>query len=486
LRYSVEDIDAIEDWWIKKSRVNFLAYRTFLRPGQFVHNWFIADLCVNLQQFYADLIAGKRPILLIQSPPQHGKSWSITDFIAWVSGREPQLRSIYASYSDTLGIRCNAQLQRFFDSDKHRRIFLDHRIGGTVRRNSRLIEYVDANGSPTGGQFRNTTVAGAVTGETLDLGVIDDAVKGREQAGSLVWSQKIWEWFTDDFMTRFSDRAGLLVIMTRWTTHDLIARLLDIKDRLPDNFKLLNYQAIATKGESNRDEGEALFPKLKSLSFLEGKKAVMPQSSWESLYQGNPTVSGGNKFKDEWWQWWKILPPLAYKFITADTAQKTKNENDWTVFQCWGFGIDGRLYLLNKFREKLEAPDLRREAEIFYKKHDTPRLNANDPVLRGMYIEDKSSGVGLLQELKRKRMKVIEVPRITDKIFRAEDASPYIKAGLVVLNTDIPGADNITKEAREFPNSEFDDDIDTLMTAIEVAFINKDKTSMLAAAMEVD
>jgi len=491
---TAQDIDVLEDWWVHKSRINFLAYRQYMRADKYAGGWFMTDLAKQLQQFYVDLRAGLRPILLIQSPPQHGKSWTVTDFIAWVSGIWPEVRSIYASYSDTLGVRCNTQLQRFFDTEKHKKIFPDMKVSKSnvvtisdrARRNSRQIEFIDKDGKPTGGQFRNTTTGGPVTGESLDLGIIDDAVKGREQANSTTWSQKIWEWFTDDFNTRFSDKAGLLIITTRWTTHDIIARLLKIKDQLKGKLKIINYQAIATKDEKYRKKDEPLFPELKSLEFLEGKKAIMAQASWEALYQGNPTVTGGNLFKDHQWGWWKVLPQLKYKFITADTAQKIKTRNDWTIFQCWGYGIDDRIHLLDKLREKFEAPELRREAEIFYKKHDSRRINLTDPILRGMYIEDKSSGTGLLQELRRKKLKVIEVPRYTDKYFRAEDALPYIDAGKVMLNTDIPGIDNLTKEGREFPNGDFDDDIDTLMTAVEVAFINKDKSNLLQAAMEAD
>ncbi|RLB92831.1 MAG: hypothetical protein DRH26_05335 [Deltaproteobacteria bacterium] len=482
---TAEDIDLMESWWIQKSRVNFSAYRQYMRAGKYLDSWFMTDLASHLQQFYRDLTAGLRPTLLIQSPPQHGKSWLIADFIAWISGRWPTLRSIYATYSDTLGTRCNLSQQRQIDSAKYHKIFpgtnLSQKKGGAVRTMSHL-EFIDDEGNITDGQFRNTTTGGPITGETMDCGIIDDSTKGREQANSIVWSQKIWEWFTDDFMTRFADKAGLLIIMTRWTTHDIIARLLEVK---PD-CKILNYQAVATKDEVHREDGEALFPELKSLEFLQGKKSIMAQSSWESLYQGNPTVTGGDLFKDHWWQWYTALPPLKYKFITADTAQKVKTRNDWTVMQCWGMGIDGRIYLIDKLREKFESPELRREAEIFYKKHDTLRSKVDDPILRAMYIEDKSSGTGLIQELRRKGLKIVEVPRHSDKYFRGEDAAPYIEAGRVVLNTDIPGIGNLTKEAREFPNGEFDDDIDTLMTAVEVAFINADRSNMLKAAMEAN
>lgn len=486
MNLTVEDINNIEQFWVEKSRVNFFAYRKYMRNDNFVHGWFIEDICRQLQQFYVDLKNGKRPVLFLSTPPQHGKSWSVTDYIPWISGLMPELRSIYATYSDKLGIRCNLAVQRHLDSPKYKKIFPEVKLSqkkGEALRNTTQLEFVGRNGEPTGGQFRNTTTGGAVTGESLDLGIIDDAVKGREQANSITWSEKIWEWFTDDFSTRFSENAGLLIIMTRWTTHDIIARLKEKFGDMKKSVKTINYQAISTKDEKYRQEGEALFPELKSKEFLEEKKALLPQSSWESLYQGNPTITGGNKFKDNWWGWWKVLPPLDYKFITADTSQKAKDENDWNVFQCWGFHKQTGIYLLDKLRVKLEAPSLRREAEAFYRKHDKPRQIVTDPILRGMYIEDKASGIGLIQELKAKRLKIYEVPRNTDKNFRADDAAPFVEAGLVHLNTNIPGVGNLTSEARAFPNGEFDDDIDTLMTAVEVAFINKKSKNMLAAAM---
>lgn len=489
MKLTKEDIDSIERWWIEKSRVNFFAYRKFMNYGTFLHNWFVEDLCRSLQNFYKDLRDGKRPTLLIQSPPQHGKSVAIMDFIPWISGLIPSLRTIYASYSENLGIRCNTYVQRQVDSEKYCKIFPGTcinesnvlKLSDKPRRNSYQIEYVDKDGKITGGYFRNTTVSGKITGESLDLGIIDDAVKGREEANSTKVSEKIWDWYNDDFSTRFSEFGGLIIIMTRWSTHDIIGRILDSNKKVT----LVNYQAIATEDEKHRKSGDALFPKLKSKDFLLDKKATMSSSSWESLYQGNPTVTGGNIIKDSWYKWWVVLPSIKYKFIVADTAQKTKTHNDYTDFKCFGVGReDGNLYLLDHFRSKLTAPELRLHAEIFYKKHDKPRVNINDPILRCMYIEDKSSGIGLIQELRAKNMKIKPVSRSVDKILRAEDASPYIEAGRVYLNKDIYDIDNTLKETREFPNSAHDDDIDTLITAIEVTYINKLQNNPLLAAME--
>ncbi len=484
-KLTMEDIDLLEQFWIQKSRVNFFAYRRFIRVDDFKYNWFVIDLCKQLQQFYKDYIAGKRPKLVISTPAQHGKSWAISDFITWFIGRHPLLKIIYSSFSEDLGVRANLSAQKTFDLEKYQKIFPDHgttRTGGENRgvKNSFHIESWDKKKSSIdNGYFQNTTVQGPITGKTIDIGIIDDPVKGRQEAKSPTISQRIWEWFEDDFNTRFDDKAGFIVIMTRWSTHDLAARLKENHN----NVKVINYPALATEDEEHRKEGEALFPEHKSQEFLDDKKENSSESSWGSMYQGNPTIAGGNLFKDHWWGWWGALPQILYKFITADTAQKKGNKNDYTVFQCWGYGNDGRIYLLDKFREKLESPELRTEAEIFYNKHNTKKKKVTDPILRGMYIEDKSSGVGLIQELRKKRLKINEIPRHTDKEFRAEDVSPFVKAGLVCLNTGVKNVGNLTMEGREFPDGAFDDDIDALMIAVEVVFINKKVTNDLAAAM---
>ena len=57
--------------------------------------------------------------------------------------------------------------------------------------NNNLIEFVGRRGS-----FRNTTVDGAINGFGLDLGVVDDPVKGHAEANSKLQRDKTWEWFT--------------------------------------------------------------------------------------------------------------------------------------------------------------------------------------------------------------------------------------------------------------------------------------------------
>ena len=60
-----------------------------LRYGTMLWGWWVELVAVELQQFYQDFVAGRRPRLALMAPPQHGKSLTAIDFIAWISGRIP-------------------------------------------------------------------------------------------------------------------------------------------------------------------------------------------------------------------------------------------------------------------------------------------------------------------------------------------------------------------------------------------------------------
>jgi predicted phage terminase large subunit-like protein len=273
-----------------EARNNFWAFRRYMRPD-IVRGWWVEEIAVKLQQFHSDFIEGKRPRLALMAPPQHGKSEAAEDLIAWVAGRNPQYKIIYASYSSELGAMRNRNLQRTMMSPRYRQVFPNTLIGvnGGIC-NADLIEFVGHTGS-----FRNTSVEGQVNGMELHLGVIDDPVKGRAEANSPLVREKTWRWFTDDFFPRFAKDGALLIVATRWSDDDLLGRVIE---RVPD-VKVLRYPAIAECDQEYRRAGEPLFPELKPLDFLLERKKVLSQASWESEYQQNPIIGGGGMFPIE-------------------------------------------------------------------------------------------------------------------------------------------------------------------------------------------
>lgn len=306
-----EDFELIEEYYALQARNDLWAFRQYM-DANLVKGWFPQDLSIHLQEFYADLIAGKRPKIVIEAPPQHGKSRGLHDAIGWMAGKSPELRTIYASFSDDLGVLANTYLQRMYDDrSKYGRVFPDTRIStdnvvtaamgsGKFARNTKFLEYVGQKGS-----FRNTTVGGQINGKGLDIGVIDDPLKGREAAQSKKIRDKTWSWLSDDFLTRFSEYAGLIITATRWHVDDPTGRFLQ---RYPDA-KVLKYPAEWRTPRSTAEQpyrsivkdprkvGQILFPEFKSKEFIiENFKKQMTQASWESLYMQSPIISGGGMF----------------------------------------------------------------------------------------------------------------------------------------------------------------------------------------------
>ena len=449
---------------VRAARSSFLAFRKLINPKD-KWGWWQIEIAAELQQFYEDMQAGLRPKLVIQAPPQHGKSVQVVDFIAWLAGKNPDCRTIYTSFSERLGVRANLKLQRLYDSDLYADIFPDTRINqsnsvtvsGQFLRNREILEYCDHTG-----YFRNTTVGGSITGESLSLGVIDDPLKGRKEANSITIRNGVWDWFTDDFFTRFSEDGALLCILTRWHIDDPIGRLLL---QYGDGVKLLSYPAIAEHDEPNRKAGEALFPEHKSLDFLLERKGLMDASSWLSLYQQTPIILGGELIKGDWFCRYSIAPKMEYVKIYADTAQKTKEHNDYSVFECWGKGEDGKAYLLDMIRGKWEAPDLRRRAIDFWTKC-SERYR-----VREMCVEDKASGTGLIQDIKRDaKIPIKAIQRNTDKLTRVQDAMPYIESGYVMIPDNAPFVSDFIGECEAFTADnahDHDDQIDPMCDAID-------------------
>jgi len=461
-QYSASDLDFLERIAQAEARESFWAFRQYMRPKMRI-GWWQREIAGHLQTFYHRMTNGERPILLIQAPPQHGKSEQIVDFLAWLSGKNPDIKKIYASFSERLGVRANLAMQRMFDSPRYKSVFPDTKISernsvsvsGQTLRNREIIEYVNRDG-----YFRNTTVRGSVTGEGLDLGVLDDPIKGREEANSPTIRDKTWDWLTDDFMSRFSDGAALLGIMTRWHVDDPFGRLIDNDPSVV----VLRYPALAETDELHRKEGEPLFPEHKSLEFLNERKSIMHEYAWESLYQQNPYVVGGNLFHSEHWRFYEVPPTITHRVIYADTAQKTKEENDRSVFECWGKTDDGRAVMLDLIKGRWEAPELLSQARAFWNKH---KVVTGKGRLRAMKIEDKVSGTGLIQTLKREGIPVKGIQRSIDKVTRALDVIPSIEAGLVFLPQDAAWLSEFLTETSQFPNGVHDDQVDPMMDAID-------------------
>lgn len=295
-----------------------------------------------------------------------------------------------------------------------------------------------------------------------NCGIIDDPIKNAQEALSQVTKDSVWNWYITTFATRLSKNSGQIIMATSWATDDLSGRVIAATPRA----KVLKFVAVNMPGEkgydANRRQG-ALVPELHPLDKLLETKALMSDYFWSAMYQQSPIALGGNMFKTDGFKLWRGVPPkLKWRAVYADTAQKTKEHNDYSVFQCWGESWEGQAVMLDQIRGKWEAPELLTQAKAFWAKHKIGGEGLG--VLRSFNVEDKASGTGLIQSMIG--IPVVGIPRSVDKITRAMDAIPLIQSGNVLLPEDAPWLSDYLSEFAAFPKGTHDDQIDPTMDAI--------------------
>jgi predicted phage terminase large subunit-like protein len=445
-----------------KARESFWHFRALTNPAM-IPCWWQLNVAQHVQRWYADLLVGKRPKLVLQAPPQHGKSEQIRDLICWIAGKHPEFKQIFTSYSDELGTTTNLAVQRKLSSNAYRRVFyrfqlpvMGRRDEDRWRRTTNIIEFPGEAGS-----LRNTTVAGQITGQTLDVGYIDDPIKGRAEAFSKVVRDRTWNWLTDDFYSRFSKDAGLIFISTRWHVDDPIGRWLE---RFPDT-KVLRYQAVAdaddwTVQAGFRENGEALFPEHKPLDFLLERRKLMTEGSWLSEYQQTPIVIGGGIFPIEKMQPIARVDGAAVKKSVRywDKAGTAKDNAAYSAGVLMHALKDGRYVIEHVVRGQWQALD--REKMIkFWAERDRAALRT--PYEIGIEQEPGSGG----KESAESSLRMLAGFRCyADKVtgakeVRAEPFAAQVQGG----NVSIVAADwnyAFLDECETFPNGRWKDQVD--------------------------
>lgn len=207
-----------------------------------------------------------------------------------------------------------------------------------------------------------------------------------------------------------------------------------------------------------------------------------------SQYMQEPIGLTGNMFDTSCFCWYgddefPRPPTFEYRFITADTAQKTKEVNDFSVMCEWGVFQDN-LYLLDMVRGKWGAPQLQDEFEGFVNEKWENNSDTRCGNLREILVEDKSSGTGLIQYMmNRIPIGVTAVQRNTDKTVRAKDTMPIIKRGKVWLPLNQRWTTEFVAEHALFSaddSHKHDDMVDNTMDAVDYVYFNG-ASSLLAA-----
>ncbi|MDH4127147.1 MAG: terminase family protein [Spirochaetota bacterium] len=274
---------------------------TLYTKEDYIVNWHHEYLCDKLNDF----VNGKIKRMMVFMAPQHGKSELTSRRLpAFMLGKNPNLRIALCAYNATFASKFNRQVQRIMTNQSYLDVFPKTQLNsknvatdskGAYLRNSEQFEIVDKNGS-----FISVGVGGGITGNPVDVALIDDPIKGAEEAGSQIYREKLWEWYTSELETRLNNSSQILITLTRWNIDDLAGRILKhSEDEYSKKWEIVIFPRIKVDNSNPNDPrkvGETLWKEVHSLeSALESRQRNPVK--FEALQQQNPKVMEfGNEF----------------------------------------------------------------------------------------------------------------------------------------------------------------------------------------------
>ncbi len=380
----------------------------------------------------------------------------------------PATRYLSTAHKQDLAIRDSMKCRRLIQSDWYKKLWP---IELTGDQNSKLKFENSATG------VREAMAFSSLTGSRATRVIIDDP-HSVDDANSRVKLSADVVTFREAVPSRVSnDDSAIVIIMQRLAVGDVADVAIELGYQqllIPMRYEAGRSKHVVGKGDPRTVEGDLMFPERFSDDKVEELEKSLGTYATAGQLQQRPNPRGGRIIKVEWFGRYANTPVIKYRNIYADTAQKTAERNDYSVFACWGNGDDGKVYLLDMIRGKWEAPELERLAIAFWSKHKA--VNVSDlenllGALRHMKIEDKASGTGLIQKLKSQaHIPVSGIQRSKDKYTRLLDVLGYIESGHVMLPDGAPFVSDFLAECEAFSADDshmHDDQVDTMIDAIQ-------------------
>jgi predicted phage terminase large subunit-like protein len=425
--------------------------------------------------------------LAISMPPRHGKSYLVSEHLpAWFLCRYPEKRFMLTAYEADFAATWGRKARTLIEEHPE--------FGVTTDQESRAAARWDISGHRGG--MVTAGMGGAITGKGADVGLIDDPLKNAEEATQATTRDAQEAWWHSTFYNRRQPGGDAVFILmaTRWHEDDLTGRMTTAEE----GWYVLNLPALAfddvneeglsidiEQGDKvdplGRRPGEALCPQFFSATqLLELKESPTEggRTWFNAQYQGRPTIDGGTTFRKEDFRYHTkvdgtyaletdqgvvyVNEKQCFRFLTVDLAASTKTSADWTVFSAWDAAPEGRIILVDRYRERMESPDHLAQLIKFVQ-------GLGGPKVRFIGVENSTYGLTLITQLQRTPGNIVrKLDPDKDKISRS------IPAGAAIMNHQVFFPKNALwrpvweYELCKFPNSTKDDQVDTLSYAIDV------------------
>ena len=422
-----------------------------------------------------DAVTGVAPRLIFTMPPQEGKSQRVSRWTpAWALMRNPDLRIGLVSYADPLARRWGRSVRNLIQDHPEWNISVR---GDTGAANEWQLHGYEG-GMITAG------IGSSLTGRPVDFMIIDDPIKGREEADSEVYRENLREWWSETGSPRLNEGAPVIIIQTRWHEDDLAGQR--VQDD-PDGWRLINIPAQwdgANPHPVTRiDMGDPIGPRAPG-EYMASARGRTPEGwdqrkkdagsrGWAAIYQGRPAPAEGGILKRHWWRWYDnrrytmdangvcTAHGASALAISLDATFKDTKGSDFVVFQVWA-RRGSRAWLLDQSRAQRDFTSTLAEFR---------RLVAKWPQAVAKLVEDKANGPAIISSLITEIGGIIPITPRNSKEARASAVAPLIEAGGVELPSFEPFAHDLVEECAAFPNGAHDDQVDALTQLLHRWFI---------------
>lgn len=418
------------------------------------------------------VMKGETRRLIINVPPRYGKTELLIHFVGWALSQYPDSNFLYVSYSLGLAKKQTKTIRQIVAMNEFRDIF-----------DVSLSDDTTAQGNFETGKNGSVYAAGAdgeITGRGAGIKgcdrfggciVIDDIHKPSEVNSDTI-RKSVNEWYFNTLQSRLNDpdRTPIIFIGQRLHEDDLAANLINSND-----WETIIIPALDAAGN-------ALHPQMHDIPSLRKMQETMPYV-FSSQYQQDPLPAGGGIFKPEWFYQMEDDPNILCTFITADTAETSKDYNDATVFSFFGLyrirhgEVDTdmlALHWIDCLELRIEPKDLENEFMQFYANCMRYRIKP-----RMVAIERKSTGVTLASVIKNVRgLQVIDVDRTKasgNKTTRFLEIQPFVASQQVSIPKDGKHTVKVLEHMRKITANDshrHDDIADTLYDAIKLGIMD--------------
>lgn len=295
----------------------------------------------------ARIADGATKRLMIQVPPQSGKSTLVAVWKPlWWLARHPDHKVIIASYGSNLAVNRGRAIRRLVEEH-------GWRWGLRLGYGSRSVNDWELE---SGGGIKSVGIGSGVTGFPARLGILDDPHKSRAEADSRLQRDRVWEWYSADWLSRLAPGAPMIIVATPWHEDDLMHRVLD-QDGEEDQgglWRVVKMPALATRTDDplGRAVGDPLPHPVIPLGDVEaarthweGRRASSTVRDWAALYQLDPKPTEGALVSDTLMRDRTHIPPPAVPVKAAVAVDPSGGGRDTAGVIGGYLADDGRVYI---------------------------------------------------------------------------------------------------------------------------------------------